>query len=422
LFLIDRGFFIMIKKMRRLFPLLLAFAVPALGATVTLSFNQHATQNLFQTNEPVADQISTFSLSVAHDVSALSLFGNVEYAAFHETGQLNFFAADLGLDYLVPSGSKSAFYFAAAGAGTFYGGEYGAFSTFGGVATAAFKTYLAPSSILKVQWQGQVASYADRLFDHWSHAAMLSIDKYFPTRTTLKADVEYGFKSFLHPFLAPTAEPLSEAAEATLLGAGGGWSGGAGSGSGMGSGSGWGGRPYAGGYGFVPRPGEGGAGIGHVAVSVLAAQGIGDVVGLSVSGLRQWIVSGENPFLSIEEFYLVPNPSADSFSWEGDQLSGRLTLNLPWSVGFKAGYTYSDKTYPGVDSLGLDGLPLGIVRNDVRHLIEVRLEKAFRQLTIFVAYSHIDNDSTDPLFVWKSGFVMGGLQWSLPVGRKGGGL
>lgn len=412
----------MIRKMRRVVPLLLALAVPALSATVTLSFNQHGTQNLFQTSDPVADRISAFSLGFQHDLSALSLFGNAEYAAFHETGGLDFFAADLGLDYLVPSGSKSAFYFAAGGAGTFFSGAYEAFSTFGGVATAAFKTYLAPSSILKLQWQGQVASYADRLFDHWSHAALLSIDKYFPTRTTLKADVEYGYKHFLHPFVAEPVEPLPETVEADLLGAGGGWGGGmgAGSGGGSGGGGGWGGQPYEGGYGFVPRPGEGGAGIGHVALSGLVAQGFGDVVGLSASGLRQWIVSGENPFLSIEEFYLAPNPSADSFSWEGDQVSGRITLNLPWSVGIKAGYTYSDKTYPGVESLDAEGLPLGVVRNDVRHLVEVRLEKEFRNFTIFAAYSHIDNDSTDPLFTWKGGFVMGGFQWSLPVGRKGG--
>lgn len=411
----------MIRKMRRVVPLLLALAVPALSATITLSFNQHGTQNLFQTSDPVADRISAFSLGFQHDLSALSLFGNAEYAAFHETGGLDFLAADLGLDYLVPSGSKSAFYFAAGGAGTFFSGAYEAFSNFGGVATAAFKTYLAPSSILKLQWQGQVASYADRLFDHWSHAALLSIDKYFPTRTTLKADVEYGYKHFFHPFVAEPVEPLPEPIEADVLGAGGGGGGmGAGGGGGSGGGGGWGGRPYEGGYGFVPRPGEGGAGIGHVALSGLVAQGFGDVVGLSASGLRQWIVSGENPFLSIEEFYLAPNPSTDSFSWEGDQVSGRITLNLPWSVGIKAGYTYSDKTYPGVESLDAEGLPLGVVRNDVRHLVEVRLEKEFRNLTIFAAYSHIDNDSTDPLFTWKGGFVMGGFQWSLPVGRKGG--
>ncbi len=72
--------------------------------------------------------------------------------------------------------------------------------------------------------------------------------------------------------------------------------------------------------------------------------------------MKQWVVTGENPFLSIEEFYLVQNPSADSFSWDGSQFTGRLTLNIPWDVEIKTGYTYSDKTYPGVESMGLDGL------------------------------------------------------------------
>jgi len=144
------------------------------------------------------------------------------------------------------------------------------------------------------------------------------------------------------------------------------------------------------------------------------------VLGLSGSALRQWTVSGENPFMSIEEFYLVANPSSDSFSWEGDQINGRITLNLPWSVELKAGYTYSDKTYPGVELLDLEGLPTGITRNDVRHLFEARLEKNFRRLTVFLAYSHIKNASNDPLFDWASGYVMGGFQWNLPAGRKGG--
>ena len=400
----------MIKKMRHLVPLLLALSVAAHGGTVYLSFNQHSTRNLFQTRDAVAEQISAFSLAVEQDISALSLLANVEYSAFRQTAGLSFFAADVGLDYLVPAGAKSAFYFAAGAAGAFYSRDYAGFSTFGGSLTGVFKTYLAPSSILKVQGQGVYGSYADSLFDFASFVASLSIDKYFPTRTTLKADGEYGYKRFLHPFVADTGGPLPEPAAMVLMGAG----------PGSGSGSGWGGRRYDGGYGFIPQAGSGGAGIGHASASVLVAQGIGDVLGLSASALRQWTVSGENPFMSIEEFYLVANPSSDSFSWEGDQLTGRITLNLPWSVEVKGGYTYSDKTYPGVELLDTEGLPTGIARNDVRHLYEARLEKDFRRLTVFLAYSRIKNASNDPLFEWTSGYFMGGFQWTLPSGRKGG--
>ncbi len=412
----------MMKTMtRRLAPLLLFAALPAWSGTVHLSFDQHATQNLFQTRDAVSERISAFSLAVEQDISALSLLADVSYSAFSQTAGLSFFSADLGADVLVPSGAKSAFYFAAGGEGAFYSRDYAAFSAFGGHLLGAYKTYLSPSSILKVQWQGACASYRDRLFDFVSHVASLSVDKYFPSRTTFKVDAEYGYKYFLHPFLTePVAAPTELLVGAPAPLAAGGY--GSGMGGGSGSGSGWGGQRYEGGSGFIPRvdPAGGGAGIGHVSVSGLAAQGLGDVVGLSVSALKQWIVAGENPFLSVEEFYLVANPSADAFSWEGIQMNARITMSLPWSVELKSGYTYADRTYPGVESMGLDGLPLGIVRNDVRHLFEARLEKDFRRLKLFAAYSYVKNGSTDPLFDWAGGSVMGGLQWDLPAKAKGG--
>ncbi len=414
----------MMKKMRLIVPVLVLSALPASAGTVYLTLNQHATQNLFQTKDPVADRISTFSLAMDQDISALSLTGRVEYAAFHETSDLSFFAADLGADYLLPSGRKSAFYFAAGAAGQFYRRTFSAFSSVGGSLLGAFKTYLAASSILKLQWQGQYSSFNDSLFDAVSQTATLSIDKYFPSQTTLKAEGEWGYKYFLHPFLPEQAVAAASPAGSTAL-AGLGWSGAGGAGAGAGgsgAGGGWGGRPYQGGEGFVPRSSStgGGAGIGHASVSFLAAQGLGGVVGLSASVLQQWVVSGENPFMSIEEFYLVQNPSADSFSWEGRQLTGRISVNIPWDLSLKTGYTYSDKTYPGVESLSPDGLPLGLVRSDRRHLVEARLQKDFRRLSVFVAYSFVDNTSTDPLFVWKSHFVTGGIEWNLPSGRKGG--
>lgn len=408
------------KKMRRIVPLLALAALPAWGGTVFMTFNQHATQNLFQTRDAVADRISAFSLAVDQDFSALSLVAKAEYSAFQETSGLSSFAADIGLDYLVPSGRKSAFYFAAGGAGQFYRQTYGSFSSLGANLLGAFKTYLAPSSILKLQWQGQYAVYRDSLFDFVSHRASLSIDKYFPSQTTLKADAEWGYKYFLHPFLPElTLEPAASTSMAALTGGGGM----GGSGQTVGSGAGWGGQRYQGGEGFIPRYSSsgGGAGIGHLSVSLLAAQGIGDVIGLSASAVRQWIVAGENPFLSVEEFYFVQNPSADSFSWEGHQLTGRISLNIPWDVTLKTGYTYADRTFPGVESMGLDGVPLGLVRNDRRRLLEARLQKDFRRLSVFVAYSYVDNTSTDPLFVWKSHFITGGFEWNLPAGRRKGG-
>jgi hypothetical protein len=402
----------MMRRMKRTLgfaiPVLLAAALPALAGTVTFSFNQHSTQNLFQMSDAVADQVSAFTLSIDQDSEALSFLANVSYSAFHQTTGLSFLAADAGFDYLVLSGEKSAFYFAALGTGFFFGRDYAAFSSLGAHLVGAYKTYLAPSSILKLQWQGWYAAYNDSLFDNASMIASMSLDKYFQSRTTLKADAQYGYKYFLHPFLTdPMTEPiLAPVTSGTTT---------------VTSASPWGGNPYDSDRGFIPRfrAGGGGAGIGHVAVSFLAAQGIGEYIGLSASAARQWIVSGENPFLSIEEFYLVQNPSADAFSWDGLLLTGRITLILPWSIEAKTGYTHSDKTYPGVELLDLEGLPTGVMRNDVRHLFEARLQKSFRRFSIFAAYSHIDNTSNDPLFDWSAHAIMAGFEWALGSGSGG---
>lgn len=407
--------------MKRLVPVLMLAALPAWAGTVSFSLNQYATRNVFQTSDAIADRISVFSLAFDQDVSSLSVLGQAEYSAFAETSGMSFFAGQLGLDHLAPAGRKGAFYFAAAGTGQFYRQSYAAFSSLGAHLVGAFKTYLAPSSILKIQWQGQYASYNDSLFDFLSQSLSLSADKYFPSRTTLKAEAGWGYKYFLHPFLP---EIVETAPLAVLLSSGGPGGPGLAGGQGYGGGGdgGWGGQDYQGGHGFVPRTSStgGGAGIGNVSLSLLAAQGLGDGVGLSVSALRQWIVSGENPFRSIEEFYYVQNPTSDSFSWEGTQVTGRITLELPWDLSLKTGYTYSDRSYPGVESLDADGLPLGLTRSDRQHLVEARLQKDFRALSVFVAYAHIDNASTDPLFVWKSPFLTAGIEWRLPTGGKRG--
>jgi hypothetical protein len=413
----DRGFSIMIsKRMTRLIAALILATLPAWGGSMSLSFNQHATRNLFQTSEAIADQVSVFSLALEKDFSALSLLGRADYTAFSQTTGLSFFAADAGIDYLVPAGRKSAFYFAAGGGGQFYAQAYAAFSSLGAHLVGAFKTYLTPASILKLQWQGQYVSYNDSLFDALSQSLVLSVDRYFASRTTLKAEAGWGYKYFLHPFLP---EPLEPTVETALLSAGGPGSGN-GSMASSGMGGGWGGQRYEGGYGFVPRYSSegGGAGIGNVSLSLLAAQGLGDAVGLSASFLRQWIVTGENPFVSIEEFYYVQNPTADAFSWEGYQVNGRVTLELPWSLSLKTGYTYSDRSFPGVESLDVEGIPLGITRTDRQNLVEARLQKDFRRLTVFLSYSYIHNTSTDPLFVWRSPFFTAGIEWRLPTAGK----
>ncbi len=55
----------------------------------------------------VTDEISVLSLAFDKDLSALSLLGRAEYSAFNQTSGMSFFAAEAGIDYLVPASRKS---------------------------------------------------------------------------------------------------------------------------------------------------------------------------------------------------------------------------------------------------------------------------------------------------------------------------
>ncbi len=384
--------------------LVIALAVTAVTAgaqSFTLSCNHHATQNLFQTNAPVSDQISSFSAFFGSDSAGLSLFAQADYSLFHRNPPLSFGSVKAGLDYLKPAGSKGAFYFAAGVSGSLFHSDYSAFSSLTFDLMGAFKTYLVPTSILKIQWSGDYWEYRDHLFDFLSQTASLSLDKYFETRTTVKAEAGWKYKYFLHPFLdaALDAEPVLVRAS---MGGGGG------------------GPRYKGGNGFVPiyRPGGGGSGIQSASTGLLLAQGLGDRLGLSISGLRQWTLSGENPFLSIEEFYFVRNPSSDDFSWDGWAWSAVATLVLPWDIELKMGYNGFDKSFPGIEVLSPEGDPTGVIRSDRRHLLEGRIEKSFPRFSVFFSYVHINNSSSDPFFTWRSPSFLGGIEWAIPAGRK----
>lgn len=150
----------------------------------------------------------------------------------------------------------------------------------------------------------------------------------------------------------------------------------------------------------------------------LIAQGLTDSIGLRIAGLKQWNVSGENPFTQIEEYYLVENPSYDRFAWAGWQLEGQITALLPWNIQLKLGYTGSDKRFPGIESIDLEGLDLGQIRKDKRSVWKADMVKNFPTLSIYLSYQLILNRSNDPYYDWTGNFLSVGIEWNYFFGRK----
>lgn len=369
---------------------------------LTLSIYQNATNNLFQTSFPEKDRITSLAFAYGTSSHPFSFFTEGSYSFLYENSSISFYAQDIGLDYMITISKKTAFYLAAKVGGTIYRAGFGEFNLLSLGAIAAFKSYLSQSSILKLNYMFDYKKYRWSLFNYSSHLANLSLDQYFQTKTTLKGEFAWGYKHFFHPFVpqdAPITNPI-------YLHYGGK----------RGFGSGWGGNAGGGGLSLPSTGPE--SGLQIFSVSGLIAQGFGDRIGLKISGLRQWTLSGQNPFGSVDEFYLVENPTYDVFSWNGYALGAELTIETVWNTQIKIGYTASLKNFSGIDAKDLGGESLAILRQDRRHHWETRLEKNFSSVSIFLAYSYIKNYSNDLLFKWDGRFLRAGLEWTLNWGKN----
>jgi len=407
------------KKLILLIPITALLARPAAADTLALSFNQYATDNLYQMTSAVSDQISQLALSWDKNLKSFSFFADAGYSYLRYSSGLSDFRFNGGADHLLSLGQKTALYFSLEGGAVLYRSEYEDFNHSTFRAVAALKTYLAPTSILKVSAQTEYRNYRLSLFDFVSQTVWASLDKYFETRTTLKADLGWGYKYYLHPIaVSETAAVAAEPALAAPVAAGSGGYGLSGA-QGGGYGRGWGGQ---GGRGSMFYSGTSqtaqGLGIQIASVSGIVAQGIGDSIGLRIAGARQWRLSGGSPFTSVEEYYMVDNPTYDNFSWTGTALSGQVTAEIPWDIELKLGYTWADKEFPGIEGRSLDGADLGFSRQDRRRQIDMRIEKNFSRVTVFLTYSHVKNTSNDPLFDWRGYGLSGGLSWNLFVGEN----
>lgn len=367
--------------------------------TFSLSLFQNGTDNLFQNIYGEPDYVSNMSFYVDKNISQFSLFTQGNYSYLFENPTLSYYVHDLGLDYLFPINDKSAFYFSMTGKKTFFRSDFSDFNYFSMNFFAAFKTYLSPTSIVKSNYTFEYKNYTSSFFDFVSNALFFSLDKYFPSKTTVKAEVNWGNKYFLHPYVSEEIITI-EGDQFSNMGRGKGQHS-----SGKNS-------------QFVIRTEGEGQGIQVLSFTGLIAQGFGDNVGLRLTGMKQWTLSGKNPFAYVEEFYAVENPSYDRFSWEGYQINSQLTVLVPWNIQLKIGYTIADKEFPGIESLSLDGDSLGLTRKDVRNQIEARVEKNFPKFSVYLSYFYINNKSNDLFFGWSGQFFSAGIEWNLFFGDK----
>ena len=347
-----------------------------------------------------ADQLSSLNFYLNKDFSRLSIFTEGNYSYLFQNSNLTYYVHDIGLDYLQPVSEKSAFYFSLGGRGAFYRSDFSDYNSLALNFFIAFKSYISQTSLLNINSSLEYKNYKSSLFDSVNYSLLVSFDKYFQTRTTLKTEINWGYKYFLHPYLSQNV--ASEIDSAFL------------SQRGRRKGAPSGGNRYQ----NTIQTNNDGQGIQVFSLTGLIAQGLGNKIGLNLTGAKKWFLSGENPFSFIEEFYSVENPSYDNFSWSGYQLGSQLSILAPWNIHLKMGYTMSIKEFPGIESLSLEGESLGITRKDRRRQVEVRAEKNFPRLTLFLNYSYVINHSNDPFFEWRGLSLSAGIEWNLFIGEE----
>ena len=384
------------KKILILNLLVLVLAGILRSDTLSLSLFQNMTDNMFQNANAETEHLSNLSFSIDKSFSRLSLFGIGEYSHLYENSEITYYSVDLGLDYLQPLSAKSALYFSLMGRGYFFNSDYSDYNYLSVNGYIALKSYLSQTSILKSNYTLEYKSYKTSIFDYLSHSFFVSADKYFPSKTTVRAELNWGYKYFFQPYEMVIAEiPV----EMPLSG-----------GRGRGKHAGMGNNQTAENAPVFP-PQEGGEGIQVFSAGALFAQGIGNKIGINLTGSKQWVLSGENPFDLVEEFYMVENPFHDRFSWSGIQVGSQVSFLLPWNVDLKLNLEYSDKEFPGIESLNLDGEPLGITRIDQRRQLGVKLQKNFARITLFLSYIYAVNRSNDPYYDWEGNYLTVGFVW-----------
>ena len=119
---------------------------------VKLTLIQGGTDNLFQNSIPMTDYVTSPGFYLDKDLGRFSLFAEGGFHFLSTYPALSNFTQDLGVDFIQPTGEKSALYFSLSGRGALYRDDYTDFNSLAINLYSAFKTYLTPTSIFQANY------------------------------------------------------------------------------------------------------------------------------------------------------------------------------------------------------------------------------------------------------------------------------
>ena len=231
------------------------------------------------------------------------------------------------------------------------------------------KWYIHPSLLLRLGYRLRWREYWNLdPYSYTEHHLFTQVNKFLPTRTTLRGDISYGYKD--HP------DPGREA-----LGYG----------------------PFERRWRRMPSamvepgvPDE-----GQLVLALQVAQSLAEDTGLSLRYQTRLNTSSEDyDFLYGEGLGYSDDEDVfnDPYDYEGQEWTGRLTQLFPWGLRAVLGGGYENRRYDGRPALDVSGepIPSGALRKDRNLFTSISVEKPLTpQVDAKIWYGYERNRSND---------------------------
>ncbi len=375
--------------------LILSIFVSATFAQFTAQASLSTTydDNLLRSHQPESDMISDFDLNLMYTPgkSYLTYFFNPDYFSYKTNYLRNFFMNRLGFrnQIVLNKDKNNLFYFGAEWDIRINGADYNYYD-YNQLYAYANISYNFNGVFFKGGYNYRYRSYANVPdLTNNRHYLFIQTTKTFNTRTTVIVEADAGYKSF-------GGEEYYSA-------------------SGGGRGSGRMGSGYTT-YSTTEIPS-----LSQAVFLARIAQSIYDKMGFFIQYRKQISLNGSSGYENQSDYYQDEELFDDPFSYESDQLTGKLTWMLPWNIKLQTGGSLTSKNYISENAFisAEDSSGLGGIRKDDQTIINFSLAKKFfphkswlNTLTLNFNYSYILNESNSYWYDYKNNYASAGIRWS----------
>lgn len=367
--------------------------------TKSLKISSFYDDNLFRSPEAVNDFLTDASVGLNYQPAASNLNFNYNgsFYLYQDNAVRNFSLHSMGLEYAVPFGDDDQNNFNT-------GVEYtlrkngDAFNYYN-----YNQTFVYISMHYDPEWIFIRSGYNFRYRDYanlpdltnYQHQIFLQLNKSFETRTTLIAEIDWGWKLF----------------------------------SGQNT------------FYHTTSTGGGGRGHGRMADSstittvssadipslsqaiflIRATQSLFEKAGLYIQYRRQFSLTSETSFKNSDDYYQDEELFDDPFSYESQGVSSQFTWILPWAMKLQLGGVMESKNYISEQAYvsAEDSEGSGGIRNDEHrsYFISVskiiNIDKAWmKSLHFVVDYNYIHSNSNSYWYNYTNNVLGGGIQWN----------